>query len=99
MITKHSRLLSEEEGLNFTDCHDYVPTHAGNLVNSLTEWNITGTLIKKINMEDSDILCTSRTLLVPVRYRTVQDAMAICEELGETGRYSLYSFCLIWNPT
>ena len=44
-----------------------------------------GSLIKKISLAESDILCTSRTLIVPVKYRTAHDAMAICEELGERG--------------
>ena len=63
----------------------YVPTPSGNLINDNTVWNITGSLIKKISLTESDIFCTSRTLLIPVRYRTAHDAMAICEELGETG--------------
>ena len=79
------RLLTEEEGLNFTQCLSYAQTHPGNLVDALTPWNITGSLIKKITLADSDILCTSRTLLVPVRYRTAHDAMAVCEELGDRG--------------
>ena len=70
----------------------YAPTPSGNLINDLTEWNITGSLIKKISVTESDILCTSRTLLIPVRYRTAQDAMAICEELGERGNTALTAF-------
>ena len=67
----------------------YATTPSGNLINDLTEWNITGSFIKKISVTESDILCTSRTLLIPVRYRTAQDAMAICEELGERGNAAL----------
>ena len=79
------RILTEQEGLDFTNCLSYVPTPSGSLINDATEWNITGSLIKKITLTESDIFCTSRTLLIPVKYRTAHDAMAICEELGETG--------------
>ena len=80
-----SRILTEQEGIDFTNCLTYVPTPSGNLVNGTTKWNITGSLIKKISLTESEIFCSSRTLLIPVRYRTVHDAMAICEELGERG--------------
>ena len=79
------RLLTEKEGKEFTDCLKYVPTPAGNLINEDTKWNINGSFIKKISLSESDILCTDRTLLIPVRYRTIQDATSICEELGEKG--------------
>ena len=40
----------------------------GNLVNTDTKWNITGTLIKKVDLKESDIFCTvGRTLYIPVR--------------------------------
>jgi hypothetical protein len=77
-------MLTQQEGADFTACLPYVPTPAGNIINHNTEWKITGSL-KKISLPSSDILCTSRTLLIPVRYRTAQDAMAICQELGDTG--------------
>ena len=41
----------------------------GNLVNIDTKWNITGSLIKKVDLKESDIFCTEgRTLYIPVRY-------------------------------
>ena len=78
-------MLTQQEGSDFTACLSYVPTPAGNIINHTTEWNITGSLIKKISLASSSVLCTSRTLLIPVRYRTAQDAMAICQELGDAG--------------
>ena len=81
--------MTDQEGEEYTNCLTYVPTPPGNLINHTTPWNITGSLIKKITMQQSDVFCTSRTLLIPVRYRTVLDAMAICEELGETGKDTL----------
>ena len=74
---------------------DYVTTPDGNIVNEGTRWNITGTLIKKITLSETDILCNDRTLLVPVRYRTFNDAMTVCEQLGEIGLYDKVTmFCL-----
>ena len=82
-------MLTFEEGVNFTDCrhhNNHIETLEGNLINQQTNWNITGNLIRKISLEADEVQCTSRTLLIPVRYRTAQDAMEICEELGETGK-------------
>ena len=81
------RLLSEKEGIEFTNCLDYVPTPDGNIVNEGTRWNITGSLIKKITLSETDILCKDRTLLVPIRYQTFNDAMTVCEQLGEIGLF------------
>ena len=69
-----------------------------------TKWNITGSLIRKVDLKESDIFCTEgRTLYIPVRYpfplvghsftflipgyQTFQDAMDICEEMGERGSF------------
>ena len=73
-------------------------------MNTDTKWNITGSLIKKVDLKESDIFCTEgRTLYIPVRYlfplvehfftflipryQTFQDAMDICEEMGERGSF------------
>ena len=41
---------------------------SGNLANTDTSWNITGGLIQKVELKESDIFCTAgRTLYVPVR--------------------------------
>ena len=81
----YCRLLTKEEGLDYTNCVDYSPTPDGNIINTDTRWNITGTLIKKISLSETDILCKDRTVFVPVRYRTFTDAMTVCEQLGERG--------------
>ena len=81
----YSRLLSTEEGGDFTNCVDYSPTPDGNIINTDTRWNITGNLIKKISLSETEILCKDRTVFVPVRYRTFTDAMTVCEQLGEIG--------------
>ena len=79
------RLLSIEEGEDYTNCVDYSPTPDGNVINTDTRWNITGSLIKKISLSETEILCKDRTVFVPVRYRTFTDAMTVCEQLGEIG--------------
>lgn len=33
------------------------------------------------------IINNIRTLVLPIRYRTIEDAMGICEALGETGDF------------
>ena len=86
--------MLDEEGIEFTNCLTYVPTPNGNIVNEETIWDITGSLIKKISLTEEEILCKDRTLLVPVKYRTFEDAMAVCEQLGEIG---LYSYILFWD--
>ena len=85
-MLNYIRLLTDEEGQLFTESQKASRIPPGNLVNGNTEWNISGTLIQKTKYSENEILCNSRTLLIPVRYRTFQDAMAICEELGETGK-------------
>ena len=38
-------------------------------MNTDTKWNITGSLIKKVDLKESDIFCTAgRTLYIPVRF-------------------------------
>ena len=70
----------------FTNCTTYVPTSPGNLINGGTRWNITGSLIKKIELTKDDIFCSPRTLYVHVKYKQRKQAMDVCEELGETGK-------------
>ena len=79
------RLLSEQELNFFTNCTTYVPTTAGNLVNENTRWNISGTLIKKVELSEDDVFCSPRTIFVHVKYKERKQAMDVCEELGETG--------------
>ena len=69
----------------YTECLSYTPTPSGNLINSGTRWNIEGSLIRQIEVEEKEISCSNRTLLVPVRFRTHQEAMGICQQLG--GKY------------
>ena len=57
----------------------------GNIVNGNTEWNITGSLITKISQDRDQIICKDQTLLIPVRYRTWNNAMAVCSQLGHSG--------------
>ena len=55
------RLLREEEMKQYTECIHYTPTPSGNLINSGTRWNIEGSLIKKIEVEERDISCSNRS--------------------------------------
>ena len=88
------RTLTNQEGEAYTNCLSYEPTPTGNLVNGSTQWNITGDLIKKISLSGSEVLCSSRTLLIPVRYRTAKDARDICQELGDAGREEIGKYML-----
>ena len=79
------RLLSDQELNFFTNCTNYVPTSAGNLVNDNTSWNITGSLIKKVELSKDEVFCSPRTIYVHVKYKERRQAMDVCEELGERG--------------
>ena len=72
---------------NFSRCKSFGPIEsAGNLINSSTVWNITGTLIHKISISQDEIGCSfGRNVLVPIRYRTIEDATEVCTALGEKG--------------
>ena len=56
------RLLTEEEMSEYTQCVDreYTATPPGNLINKDTDWNITGSLIKKMEISPDEIDCKSR---------------------------------------
>ena len=61
---------------------------AGNLINSSSSWNTTGTLISKINVSQDEINCDfGRNVLVPIRFRTIEDATQVCDALGEKGSF------------
>ena len=79
------RLLTYEEGIEFTNCLAYTSTPDGNLIDKETRWNVTGSLIKKITLTEEDILCKDKTVVVPIKFKTFVDAMTICEQLGEKG--------------
>ena len=83
------RTLGSEEMQNYTQCYPYhseIP-NVGNLINPSTSWSITGSLIKKIEIPQEDIVCQNRTVLIPKRFEKMEKAMAICEILGEEGDY------------
>ena len=50
----------EEEMKQHTECLHYTPTPFGNLINSGTQWTVEGSLIKKIEVEESEISCSNR---------------------------------------
>ena len=56
------RVLSEEEMSNYSQCgeKEYTATPPGNLINQDTVWNITGSLINKIQLSADQIDCKSR---------------------------------------
>ena len=56
------RVLTDQEMSNYSQCgeEDYTATPPGNLINQDTLWNITGTLIKKIDLTPDQIDCKSR---------------------------------------
>ena len=97
-------MLKSEEMSEFTNCTTYEETNPpGNLINKNTLWSISGSLIKRIQMSETEVRCIPRldiwswnkliyvnvlrTLLVPIRYKTIHDAMSICESLGEKGDF------------
>ena len=55
------RLLTSEEMKKFTNCTNYEEINAiGNLINKDTNWNISGTLIKNLDISPQEITCASR---------------------------------------
>ena len=83
------RLLTQEEMAKNTQCY---PNYSrietfGNLINPSTQWEISGSLIEKIEVPEKDLVCQNRTVLIPIRYENMKDAMEICEILGEVGDY------------
>ena len=85
-------MLTSDEMKNFTkQCQyqDYSSIEpGGNLINSRSSWNLTGSLIKKMDIPSEDIICTAgRNVVVPIRYRTLEDAVGVCEALGKKGDY------------
>ena len=85
------RLLTSEEMEKYTKCypsHPQIPnTAAGNLINPSTQFSVTGSLIEKIDIPSTDIVCQNRTVLIPIRFERMEDAMRMCEILGEEGNY------------
>ena len=45
----------------YTECLSYTPTPSGNLINSGTRWNIEGSLIRQIEVEEKEISCSNRS--------------------------------------
>ena len=63
-----SRQLSEEEGLAYSDCMNYTTLPAGDLVSADTaEWNITGSLIRQVELQPEEVSCDDRLLIIPVK--------------------------------
>ena len=56
------RVLTEEEMSNYSKCgeEEYTATPPGNLINQDTVWNITGSLITKIEISPDQVDCKSR---------------------------------------
>ena len=84
-----NRLLSQEEMEKFSQCspnYSKIET-AGNIINPLTQWEISGSLIEKIDVPEADVVCQNRTVLIPIRYEKMEEAMKICEILGKKGDY------------
>ena len=79
------RLLTDQELNFYTNCTTYVPTTPGNLINENTRWNITGSLVRKVELSEDDVFCSPRTIYVHIKYKKQSRAMDVCEELGETG--------------
>ena len=59
------RVLTEQEMSNYSQCgeQEYTATPPGNLINQDTVWNITGSLINKIQLSADQIDCKSRFVL------------------------------------
>ena len=83
------RLLSHEEMSKYTQCYPYYSRiqTVGNLINPSTRWEVSGSLIEKIEVPETDVVCQNRTVLIPIRFEKMEDAMGICEILGEVGNY------------
>ena len=56
------RVLTDQEMSNYSQCgeQEYTATPPGNLINQDTVWNITGSLISKIQLSADQVDCKSR---------------------------------------
>ena len=71
--------------MRFSNC-EMMEEKRGNLINSKTEFNITGTLIKPIEVPFTDTLCGRRnvrnTLNVHVPFLSFSDAKKACDKFS-----------------
>lgn len=77
------RRLTGEEARSYSDCRRYVP-RVGDLVNSTTEFDTTGSLIRKIKVDLADTLCHHENsvnhLYVHTPFRRQVDAKEACDK-------------------
>ena len=87
--TFYARLLNPDEMRNFTQCKTYREiSPGGNLINGGSNWQISGGLIQKIQIDEEELNCPAkRTIVLPIKYRSVHDAMGTCQSMAEKGKY------------
>ena len=81
-----SRTMSAAELREMTSCSE-INTAQGNLVNSSTTWELTGSLVALINVSLDDLKCHKQVekinAFLPVAELTMQDAIDLCGKFGE----------------
>lgn len=85
MIDIHiwGRYLTEQEGLKYSSCQNFVEKQ-GDIVNTTSEYNITGSLIEPISVQISEFLCTLEntriTLFLHAHFLKFLDAKRACDK-------------------
>ena len=78
--------MSEAELREKTSCTE-INTEQGNLVNSNTNWNLTGDLVFTIDVVLEDLKCHKKAekinAFLPIPDLTKQDAIDLCQKFGE----------------
>ena len=75
-------LLTGKEMEGFSDCKK-IPPQSGNLINMDSEFNVTGTLVKRVEIDSEELSCAIdyKDISLPVRQRTVKGAEKQCDKL------------------
>ena len=101
----YSRLLSTEELARYSDCQEY-SEKIGNVINPSTEFEVTGTLIKAVEISATDVLCTSahkrQTINVHVPFLSFYDAQKACDKYSPgsmVGPFEVKIYCIVKTQT
>ena len=86
-INLWGRSMNQEELISRTLCNNTSPEE-GSLINERANWQLTGSLLKRINVKIEDIECIESNKAInaflPIPELTKQDALDICQRLGQT---------------
>ena len=78
--------MSEKELREKTSCSE-INTEQGNLINSSTNWNLTASLVTRVDVPIEDLKCQKRTerinAFLPIPELTREEAEDLCHKFGE----------------